>query len=210
MVKRCVRVYIEGGSTGQAEDNDFRRAWKYFLVELHTLARKHQFVKLEVVRCKSRSNAYDRFSKYEKEHPGDLPILLVDSEGSVAPDLTVWDWVAQREGDNWVRPSWAMEDQLYLMVPMVEAWLLTDHAALERYFRGRIELRELPSTNLEGRSKSEIDATLKKATGGIACRTYQHRMANEIIEYVRPGNVKTLRHGSRLFTKMAEFIKDHR
>jgi len=31
MVKRHVRVYIEGGAEGKTADSDFRRGWKKFL-----------------------------------------------------------------------------------------------------------------------------------------------------------------------------------
>ena len=39
MVKRHVRVYVEGGAEGKTADSDFRRGWKKFLDELHELAR---------------------------------------------------------------------------------------------------------------------------------------------------------------------------
>jgi len=43
------------------------------------------------------------------------------------------------------------------MVHFVETWLLTDQEALEKFFRGGLNLKTLPTTNLEARSKKEIE-----------------------------------------------------
>jgi hypothetical protein len=43
MVKRHVRVYIEGGAEGREANNDFRRGWKKFLYELHKRAMENGF-----------------------------------------------------------------------------------------------------------------------------------------------------------------------
>lgn len=203
MVKKCVRVYIEGGSTGRQADQDFRRAWKIFLEELHRLSRQHGFAKLEPVRGKGRGNAYRAFKNHHEKYPGDLAVLLVDSEILVPERQLAWDTVARRSGDRWERPSWAREDNLYLMVPFVETWLLTDQDALASFFKSGFRKQALPTTNLEQRSKDEIIGALEAAIG----RDYPHGLANEIIQYVKPERVKTLRHGRRLFEGMALLIE---
>ena len=144
MVRRHVRVYIEGGATGRTADSDFRRGWRKFLNELHALARRHRYQSLDVVRGKGRGNAYRRFVNYKKEHPADLCVLLVDSEMEVPDNSRVWDIVARREGDSWARPAWATERHLYLMVRMVETWLLTDQAALQAFFKRALTRRYSP------------------------------------------------------------------
>lgn len=207
MVRRHVRVYIEGGATGRTADSDFRRGWKKFLNELHVLARRHRYQSLEVVRGKGRGNAYQRFVNYKKEHPSDLCVLLVDSEMEVPDNSRVWDIVARREGDRWTRPAWATERHLYLMAPMVETWLLTDQDALQAFFKRGFNPKALPSTNLETRSKDEINGALKRATAGSSKGAYQHGQAHEIIELVAPDKVKTLKHGQRLFDTLGELIK---
>jgi hypothetical protein len=103
-VKRCVRIYVEGGATGKTADSDFRRGWKKFMNELHELARANDFHSLEVVRGKGRGNAFSRFKMHNKEHPNDLCVLLVDAETAVPEDARVWSIVANREGDNWQCP----------------------------------------------------------------------------------------------------------
>jgi len=207
MVKRHVRIYIEGGAEGRGADNDFRRGWKKFLNELHELAREHGYHALEVVRSKGRQNAYRRFIRHEKEHPTDLCVLLVDSETAVPNDSLVWDIVARREGDRWERPAWATERHLYLMVQMVEAWLLTDQKALQQFFKRGFNASELPTTNLETRSTTEINRALERATRGSPKGPYQHGQAHEIIELVAPDQVKTLRHGRRLFESLGSLIR---
>ncbi|MBA3240760.1 MAG: DUF4276 family protein [Acidobacteria bacterium] len=200
-------MYVEGGATGKTADSDFRRGWKKFLYELHELAREHGYHALEVVRGKGRGNAYQRFTKHEKEHPTDLCVLLVDSEMAVPNNSRVWDIVACREGDKWQRPAWATERHLYLMVHFVETWLLTDQNALQQFFKGGFNLKVLPTTNLESRSKAEITGALKKATQDSSKGPYQHGQAHEIIEIVAPDRVKTLTHGQRLFDCLGSLIK---
>lgn len=207
MVKRHVRVYIEGGAEGRTADRDFRRGWKKFLNELHELARTNGYHSLEVVRGKGRGNAFRRFTKHKTEHPGDLCVLLADAETVAPSGAQVWSIVASREGDNWQCPSWATERHLYLMVQFVETWLLTDQNALQQFFKRGLDLSALPTTNLEDRSKNDIEDALRRATRDSSKGSYRHGQAHEIIEIVRPDRVKTLRHGQRLFYTLSSLIK---
>lgn len=207
MVKRCVRVYIEGGSEGKIADADFRRGWKKFLNELHELARNNNFNSLEIVRGKGRGNAYRRFKKHKNEHPNDLCVLLVDSETAVPNGTLVWEVVRNRVGDNWQRPAWATENHLYLIVHFVETWLLTDQNALELFFKRGFNPKPLPITNLEDRAKNEIEQALDNATKNSSKGAYKHGQAHEIMELVNPDKVKTLHHGKRLFETLGKLIQ---
>lgn len=208
MVKRHVRVYIEGGAQGRTADSDFRRGWKKFLYELHVLAIDNNYYSLEVVRGKSRGNAFNRFKVHKKEYPNDLCVLLVDAEMAVPKGASVWDIVAHRAGDNWQKPSWATEDHLYLMVHFVETWLLTDQEALQQFFKRGFNQRVLPTTNLETRSKDEIEQALKKATEASTKGAYRHGQAHEIIGLINQDKVKTLWHGQRLFKSLSSLISN--
>lgn len=203
MVKKCVRIYIEGGAPGKTADSDFRRGWKKFLDELHQTARSQGYHSLEVVRGKGRGKAYDSFKHHKLVHPDDLCVLLADSETQVPEGSRVWDIVSQRDGDHWERPVWATERHLYLMAYFVETWLLTDQEALEKFFKKGFDARRLPQTNLESRTKQEVDEALRVATKG----SYRHGQANEIIGDVRPASVKTLSHGRRLFDTLGKLIR---
>ncbi len=206
-MKRHVRVYVEGGGEGKTSDSDFRRGWKRFLAELHELARGYGYHSLEVVRGKGRGRTFNLFSKHKSSRPQDLCVLLADSETSVPMADNLWNVVATRPGDKWQRPTWAEERHLYLMVHFVETWLLTDQEALQRFFKKGFNAKPLPTTNLESRSKADIEQALKKATQDTSKGSYRHGQAHEIIELVSPEKVKTLMHGARLFDTLSEFIK---
>lgn len=207
-MKKRVRVYIEGGAEGKTADNDFRRGWKKFLHQLHELAMQSGYQSLEVVRGKGRSDTFRRFRQYQKQYPYDLCVLLVDAETSVSVDAKVWDVVAQREGDKWQRPDWAKEQHLYLMVAFVETWLLTDQEALATFFKHNFAPQLLPTTNLENRSKDEIERALRRATKDCKKGPYRHGQAHEVIEFVRPEKVQTLVHGKRLFEVLSSLINN--
>lgn len=206
MVRRHVRIYVEGGARGRTADSDFRRGWKKFLNDIHETARNHGYQSLEIVRGTGRANTYRRFINYKNEFPNDLCVLLVDSEMLVSANTKVWDVVRNRPQDNWVRPAWATEKHLYLMVSFVETWLLTDQNALKEFFKRGFNPTPLPTTNLESRSKRDIEQALENATKNSQKGAYKHGQAHEIIEKVDPTNVKALHHGKRLFDCLSELI----
>ena len=206
-MKKCVRVYVEGGSTGKTADSDFRRGWKKFLNELHELAMKNGYHSLEIVRGRGRSNTFRSFTNYKAKYPNDLCVILVDSEMAVPSGTRVWDVVGSRKGDGWKCPSWATEEHLYLMVNFVETWIVSDHKALQEFFSRGFNPKPLPTTNLEDRSKSDIEQALKRATKDTSKGPYRHGQAHEIIEFVSPNNVRTLFHGNRLFDSLSDLIK---
>lgn len=206
MVRKHVRVYVEGGAEGKTADSDFRRGWKKFLIELHESARANGYHSLEIVRGKGRSNTFERFKMHKKECPEDLCVLLVDSETEVPDGTQLWNIMAQRDGDRWQRPDWATERHLYLMALFVETWLLTDPEALQTFFKKGFDPKYLPNSNLEKRSKDEIEQALKHATEKCKNGPYRHGQAHEIIEIVRPAMVKSLKHGKRLFEELESLI----
>jgi hypothetical protein len=165
------------------------------------------FQSLEVVRGKSRANAFQRFEKHHLEFPGDLCFLLVDSEGPVGSTQSVWDVVARREGDRWIKPVWASDDDLYLIVQFVETWLLTDPEALRSFFGPETNVSKLPNDNLEARNKGDIERALREATKSCRRGPYRHGHAHAVLERVRAQRVKSLYHGNRLFEKLGERIK---
>lgn len=209
MVKRCVRIYIEGGAVGRTEDSDFRRGWKKFLAELHSFARTRGYHSLEVVRGKGRANTFEQFTKYHKEFPDDLCVLLVDAETVVPDGQHVWDTVRRRDGDQWFKPEWASERHLYLMVPFVEAWILTDPDALTKYFGRGFEKKGLPTVGHDKLSKDKLEQALKQATRHCSKGEYRHGQAHEIIEFTQPKRVKTLRDGLRLFEELPNLIEEN-
>jgi hypothetical protein len=213
MVKRSLHVYIEGGGDSRIQNDQFRKAWGIFLKELHDLARSTGggLQGLTIVRCKGRSNAYRRFCAHKEVYPNEPAVLLVDAEGVIGSETSVWNFVANRRGDEWQRPSWAEERNLYLMVASVETWIVSDPAALIRYFGNCFNAHVLPVTELENRSKEDIARVLEHATRD--CRNsrgrYKHGDGNTIIGYVDPSKVKALPHGNRLFAGLRDLILEN-
>lgn len=205
-MKGYVRLYIEGGAEGREAGSLFRRGWRLFLKELDQLARDSGYEKLDIVRGRGRADAYKGFVRYSARFPGDLPVLLVDSEVLVPAGTRLWDLVARNPADRWARPPWATERHIYFMAHSVETWLLTDHDALAQFYKRDFNPDALPTVNLEGRSKKEIFEALKRATQKSKSRRYEHSHAFEIMEHLRPDRVKTLFHGNRLFEELPKLI----
>jgi hypothetical protein len=96
------------------------------------------------------------------------------------------------------------------MVHFVETWLLADQDALQNFFGRDFNRRPLPTTNLEARSKDEIQNALKKATKNSSKGPYRHGQAHDIIRIVDPDKVKALcSHGRRLFDSLGNLIRNH-
>lgn len=207
-MKRVVSVFVEGGREGRTEDSNFRRGWSTFLSELRSVAQANGYHTLGIVRGRGRQQTFDRFKNHKRRFPDNLCILLVDSETLAPPNIPVWEIVRNRTGDGWKRPSWATERHLYLMAHFVETWLLTDQDALRQFFKRDFDATGLPTTNLETRSKRDVEDALQRATKKCQRGQYQHGDAHEIIEVVRPERVKSLHHGKRLFEKMDELIRN--
>ena len=141
---------------------------------MHLLAINNGYHSLEVVRGKGRASTFRSFLKHRKQYPNDLCVLLVDSETDVPPGTQVWDVVSRRAQDSWKCPFWATERHLYLMAHFVETWLLTDQYALQQYFKRGFNPQGLPTTNLETRTKNEIEIALAVATKNSSRGKYQH------------------------------------
>ena len=152
-------IYIEGGGEGRRPREQFRTAWRNFFRTAGLAGR------LPVVaRGSSRNNTFDQFAAAVKIAPPDeLPILLVDSEGPVAPGRSVWEHLRQQDG--WQRPAGASPEQAFLMVQSMETWLLADPAALQTYFGQSFRAGRLPQRpDLESIPKDDALRFLENAT----------------------------------------------
>lgn len=98
-------------------------------------------------------------------------LLLVDSEGPVAPRSGPWAHLKQH--DNWDKPTDATDDNAHLMVQCMEAWFLADRQALEAHFGRGFSARAIPANpNIEEVSKRDIESAIKKATRRCARGPY--------------------------------------
>ena len=180
-----VRIFIEGGGGGDRDDSLFRTKWSKFLASAGLSGRLPK-----VVRCGDRARAYRRFSDAVRKAGGDeVDILLVDSEGPVKEDQSTWEYL--RDNDGWHQPDGADDNQVYLMVQAMEAWLMADRDALREYFgRGFNENRLLGQSDPEQIPKNTLESSLKDASSGCGRQYAKGTVSFEILGRVDAGKVE--------------------
>ena len=156
-----VTLYVEGGGDYKALKSECRRGFKKLL-------KNSGFDRgsIKVNACGPRNDAFDNFRTALKQNKT-YPILLVDSEDLVkeanSSNNPSGAWNHLHERDGWQKPKSASDDQAQLMVTTMETWLIADSTAVINHFPG-VNVKKLPSFCLEGRSKKDILAALKKVT----------------------------------------------
>ena len=130
-----------------------------------------------IVACGSRNGAYADFCTALKSlAPGDFVALLIDSERPVPSDASLWVFLADPAYDGWAQPLKAGEENLHLMVQCMEAWLLADRAALERFFGQGFRLNVLPAQqDVESIPKGRLIESLKSASRGSQTKGPYHK-----------------------------------
>ena len=176
-----VKLFIEGGGQGSRLNRLFRTAWRDFFLAagLHgNLPR--------IVRGGSRNETFEQFMAAVKEaRPGELPILLVDSEGPVDANHSAWQHL--RHTDGWERPAGARGEQAFLMVQVMETWFLADRDALRNYFGPSFQAGRLPrQRELESIPKDAVLQSLAAATADCNRRYDKGIVSFEILGRVDP------------------------
>ena len=176
-----VRLFIEGGGQGSRLNRLFRTAWHDFFLAagLHgNLPR--------IVRGGSRNETFEQFMAAVKEaRPGELPILLVDSEGPVDVNHSAWQHL--RHTDRWERPAGTREEQAFLMIQVMETWFLADRGALQNYFGSSFQAGRLPrQRELESIPKDAVLQSLAAATADCNKRYGKGIVSFEILGRVNP------------------------
>lgn len=181
-----IKIYIEGGGEGRDLDTRFREAWSKFFKAAGLSGRMPR-----PVRGKGRTNTFDLFSTaVQNKQPNELPLLLLDSENEMAPNHTVWEHLKARDG--WDKPKNATDEHAYLMVQVMETWLLADVKALYDYFGSNFKPNKIPSwPNLEAVPKQNIFEALDTATAGCSEKQYaKGKISFELLGKVNPEQVK--------------------
>lgn len=185
-----VKIYVEGGGDHNKDlDTQCRRGFSKFF-ERAGLKRRMP----KVVRCGGRRQAFDSFcTAHENARPGELPILLVDSEAPVT-QADPWEHVRLRPGDGWHRPDGASQDQIHFMVQAMEAWFHADKEALEKYYgqgfrvaalKSRPDIDNIPKADLYGGMQLATKACQAKGEYSKGQHSFQ------ILELTDPAKVKT-------------------
>lgn len=159
--ENTVKIYIEGGGEQDRLKRECRKAFKAFFEKLGFQGRMPR-----VVACGSRNEAFGDFcsSIRTTSRTGDLPILLVDSEGPVDNAFCNTPLEYLRSREQWDVPSKAANEQVHMMIQCMESWFLADPQALQDFFGSGFRERCLPRmSNLEEISKSDVFNSLKNA-----------------------------------------------
>lgn len=179
-----VTLYVEGGGDGRSLRARFREGWSGFL-ESAGLGGG-----VKIVRGGGREQTFSRFAAaLAWGRPGATALLLVDSEGPVAPGATVWEHLHARDG--WTRPAGAGDDQAFLMVQLMETWFLADRDALRRCFGAAFRenaLRHWPE--LEAIPKTTVLETLDRATAACRKRYAKGKVSFELLARIDPARVE--------------------
>lgn len=180
-----VSIYIEGGGDSAKLNQIFRTGWRDFFTSAGLTGRLPT-----VVRCGDRANAFRRFSVAVREAgDNELPVLLVDSEGPVREGRPAWEHL--KCSDDWRPPAGADDNQAYLMVQAMEAWLVADRDALREYFgRGFNENRLPGQSDPEQIPQNRLESSLKDATSGCGRQYAKGTVSFEILGRVDAGKVE--------------------
>ena len=190
-----VSIYIEGGGDSAKLDKTFRAAWMNLFTSAGLAGRLPT-----VVRCGDRANALRRFSIAVREARDDvLPILLVDSEGPVEEGQSVWGHLQDRDG--WRRPAGVDDNQAYLMVQAMEAWLLADRDALREYFGQGFNENRLPGQNdPEQIPVAGLESSLRSASANCRQQYAKGVVSFQILGLVNADRLaERCRHAKALF-----------
>jgi hypothetical protein len=189
-----VVIFVEGGQ-GSAK-NACRQAFRIFFEKV--IARRS----FRVVASGDRGSAFKDFSLALRQNPDDFNILLVDSEEAVQG--TSWQHLAAREGDGWVRPVAARDDQAHLMVQVMESWFLADRRVLTAYYGQGFNVSSLPGQpNIELISKRDVFQALRLASKNTKTKGEYHKTRHgfDLLEMIEPNLVRAASaHAGNLFT----------
>jgi len=188
-----LRIYIEG-------DPRLRPGMSQFLSEIWGAARKRR-CKIRPVLC--GANAVSDFCLALQEHRDAWNILLLDSEGPV--DGGLLDQL--RNSSGWQPPVGQenLEDKVFWMVQLMEAWFLADVDTLNKYYgQGFLGNALLGNPRVEDIPKDDVLARLKQATRHTKKGAYHKtRHAPEILTQLNPDRVKQASPNcKRLFDKV--------
>lgn len=162
-----MKLYVEGGGDSNTLRTECRKGFSEFLKKAGLVGRMPR-----IVASGSRQNAFNDF--VIAQNNGQPAMLLVDSESPVSDENSVsgrerpWQHLADRQGDQWIKPSNATDDQCHLMVECMESWLLADRQTLITFFGNGFNENALPpaTRSVESVSKRQLYDFLAQATRG--------------------------------------------
>ncbi len=152
-----VKIYIEGGGDSREQDDLFRAAWRAFFEKAGLKRMPATF------RGSGRDQAFKAYcNAVANPKPGELPLLLVDSEDLVTKGSNAWAHLKAR--DKWNKPAKVGATDAFLMICCMETWFVADRATLKGHYPKLIEKHLKAWPDLEKVPKDTIMQALEQAT----------------------------------------------
>ena len=181
-----VRIYVEGGPKGTHADGlrRFKNGFKQHLARLDP-----RLNTLDVSPCGSTEETIRDFARAVREHKLDCIVaLLVDADAPVTAQTPAIHLQSKLDSAR-VPPD--ARGNIFLMVQCMEAWLVTDAAALEKCFGSKLRTDALPKNpDIEAVSKRDVFAALDAAVKLTSAERY-HKVKHgaKILANLNPGLV---------------------
>ncbi|HEY1755980.1 MAG TPA: DUF4276 family protein [Bryobacteraceae bacterium] len=186
-----IRIYFEG-------DSALKPGFDNFLREIKAAAEG---------RCRFRLIATNAtpaadFHTAIKTHPDAANVLLLDSDETIAGDLSVFCEKKRLAG---------LSSQVFWMAQIMESWFLADPESLKKYYGSGFQENALHGNpNVEHIPKSDVLSRLKAATRGTKRKEY-HKTghAPHLLASIRPDLVTTAAPNcKRLFDALRERLAE--
>ena len=192
-----VTLFVEGGRGSEDLVRRSREGWSRFF-RAAGLRRPPR-----VVPCGGRARTYKRFAlAVEKDGPGRVSLMLVDSEGPVAAGHSVWRHLRGRDG--WSRPRGAGDGSAFVMAQLMETWLLADVPAMRKFFGDGFDADAFARwPKLEDVPKSTILNALKRATVMCGQPYAKGKVSFRLLAVIDPAAVEAAcPHARKLFDRL--------
>jgi hypothetical protein len=189
------KLYVEGAGPTDLERKQCREAFSQFLTAAGLAGRMPR-----VVACGARNDALRDFvTAMATRRPDERPLLLVDSEAPVVAGENAWQHLKRRDG--WEQPAGTSDQQVFLMVQVMETWLVADRETLRREFGPDFIERHLASwPDLEAVPKSTILNALERATARCGAKAYaKGKRSFVLLGKLNPSNVENACPHARAF-----------
>lgn len=192
-----VTLFVEGSRGSETLVRRFREGWSRFF-RAAGLRRPPR-----VVPCGDRARAYRRFAlAVEKDGPGRVSLMLMDSEGPVAAGQSVWRHL--RDKDGWSRPQGAGDSSAFMMTQLMETWLLADVPVMRRFFGNEFDAGAFARwPSLEDVPKTTVLDALGRATAKCGQPYAKGEVSFLLLSVIDPAAVEAAcPHARKLFDRL--------
>ena len=181
-----VRIYVEGGPKGADADGvrAFRNAFKQHFQQLDPKLKS-----LDVISYGSTDQTVKGYAEGVRQFSENCSVaLLVDSDAPVTAITPAMH--LQAKLDSAKVPQTARAN-IFLMVQCMEAWLVTDVAAIQSCFGNKLRANALPSQfDIEAVAKKDVLAALEAAVKPTPTGSYQKvKHGARILAKLKPNSV---------------------